>query len=429
MIVSMRSLRRSICRLVLAGLRLLLLVDFYHIAYSYSPSKRVPPILSPRLSLVPRIFIASIHWNNEAILRSHWNKAVLDLVRYFGAENIYVCKLESGGLDNSKAALRELETKLERLGVQKFIELDPTTHQDEIEHVPSPGEPGWIWTRRGGKELRRIPYLSRIRNRAIQKMDQLAKDKKKPLRFDKVLWLNDVVFTTEDVLTLLQTRDGEYAAACSLDFAKPPLYYDTFALRDSGGTKPVTQKWPYFNSYSSRHALVSNKPIPVRSCWNGMTVFDAAPFYDKGYTSRPLRFRGIPDSLAAYHLEGSECCLIHADNPLTPQKGVWMNPNVRVGYNAIAYDTVNPPTPYWIGTWGRVWGLWDNRFARTTGSLRRALEHFVVGRRLRSWRAEKTVPLGKMRPREEKGVHCLINEMQVLVANGGHMYRSIYGQA
>jgi len=220
---------------------------------------------------------------------------------------------------------------------------------------------------------------------------------------------------TEDVMTLLHTRDGDYAAACSLDFSKPPFYYDTFALRDSAGAKPVTQNWPFFGSYHSRHALMSNEPVPVRSCWNGMTVFDAAPFY-KG-ASQPLQFRGVADSLASKHLEGSECCLIHSDNPLSSQKGVWLNPNVRVGYNPLAYEAVNPSTSYWVSTGARIWGVWQNRMARITGAPRRALERLVVERRLRAWRAEVPLP-GETRPRNETGVHCLINEMQVLVANG-----------
>ena len=39
----------------------------------------------------------------------------------------------------------------------------------------------------------------------------------------------------EDVLALLTTNDVNYAAACALDFAKPPNYYATFALRDFEG--------------------------------------------------------------------------------------------------------------------------------------------------------------------------------------------------
>jgi len=72
------------------------------------------------------------------------------------------------------------------------------------------------------------------------------------------------------VLNLLNTNDGDYAAACALDFAKPPRYYDTFALRDSNGDEPMMQVWPYFRSWQSRAALKAGRPVPVQSCWNGM---------------------------------------------------------------------------------------------------------------------------------------------------------------
>jgi hypothetical protein len=72
--------------------------------------------------------------------------------------------------------------------------LSDTTHRDEIEQVPTSNRDGWIWTSRKKLELRRIPYLSRLRNQVMQRMDELAK-RDQPLRFEKVLWLNDVVFT------------------------------------------------------------------------------------------------------------------------------------------------------------------------------------------------------------------------------------------
>jgi hypothetical protein len=73
-----------------------------------------------------------------------------------------------------------------------------------------------------------------------------------------------------------------------------------------------------------------------------MAVFQAGPFY----TDSPIRLRGIPNSLAAHHLEGSERCLIHIDNELRAKKGVWMNPNVRVAYNMEAYKAVHPDKGY-----------------------------------------------------------------------------------
>ena len=77
---------------------------------------------------------------------------------------------------------------------------------------------------------------------------------------------------TDDVRRLLNTRNGDYAAACSLDFAKPPKFYDTFALRDSSGHDQLMQTWPYFRSSKSRNALKANKPVPVKSCWNGISM-------------------------------------------------------------------------------------------------------------------------------------------------------------
>lgn len=72
------------------------------------------------------------------------------------------------------------------------------------------------------------------------------------------------------MLTLLNTNEGEYAAACSLDFSKAPSYYDTFALRDSEGYEHVTQTWPYFRSQKSRGAMKMMDPVSVKSCWNGI---------------------------------------------------------------------------------------------------------------------------------------------------------------
>ena len=209
---------------------------------------------------------------------------------------------------------------------------------------------------------------------------------------------------TEDVAQLLATRDGDYAAACSLDFAKPPHYYDTFALRDSNGHEPVTSTFPYFRSKASRNAILAGEPVPVQSCWNGIVVFDATPFYG----ADSLEFRGIPDDLAQQHVEASECCLIHADNPLTPTQGVWLNPDVRVGYSPDAYAAVHSRSA-WPGMFAKIFGIWSNRIWRifTTTSFKTS----TINKRLAAW--VKGIP-----DASEPGKFCLINEMQVLIENG-----------
>lgn len=124
-------------------------------------------------------------------------------------------------------------------------------------------------------------------------------------------------------------------------------------------------------------------------------------------SSTKLRFRGVSDTLALHHLEGSECCLIHADNPLSRTMGVFLNPRVRVGYNAEAYRATHPDGT-WVSTWDIFVGLWTNRLKRWTVWTP---ERLVVRSRVAKWEQEKE-------GNREPGEFCLINEMQVLAENG-----------
>ncbi|KAK1752194.1 cryptococcal mannosyltransferase 1-domain-containing protein [Echria macrotheca] len=350
-----------------------------------------------------RVFIASLHWNNERILRTEWNDGVVDLVNTLGAENVFVSVYESGSWDDSKGALRELDKKLEALGVAKRIVLDDETHEDLLKSPPQ--DKGWIKVRSGelaGQTVpRRIPYLSRLRNLSLEPLLELAEN---GTTFDYVLFLGDVVFSVPDVIGLLNTNQGHYAAACSLDFSKPPLFYDTFALRDSKGHEHATQTWPYFRSSESRVAMFNGRPVPVSSCWNGIVAMPTSAFTGlKG-----LKFRGIDDTLAEYHVEGSECCLIHADNPASRTRGVFLNPNVRVGYSREAYDKVHTPGS-WLSPLQVYMGIWRNRLVRLTTTP--WLKERVVRGSVRRWEQ-------KGEDREEPGQFCLIDEMQVIVYNG-----------
>ena len=262
-----------------------------------------------------------------------------------------------------------------------------------------------------------------------------------------------------DVLNLLKTNNGDYAAACSLDFSKPPSFYDTFALRDSRGHEHASQTWPYFRSSKSRKAMMNAEPVRVSSCWNGIGMYPPLPYVPpfppqtQTLTPHPLpltavampastftgilglRFRGIPDSLAAHHLEASECCLIHADNPGSRTRGVFVNPAVRVGYNRAAYDAVHNAVSgggggggggdgdgdgdggsggggsggSWLSLTEVYLGLWRSRLARWFTS---------------SWFEERSVRgrIGRWvrggEGRVEKGGFCVIDEMQIVVQNG-----------
>jgi hypothetical protein len=85
-----------------------------------------------------------------------------------------------------------------------------------------------------------------------------------------------------------------------------------------------------------------------------------------------------------------------------------VNPKVRVGYNGPAYEKVHPAGS-WLSPQYIALALWENRFRRwATTTL---LKKWVVRRRVDQWKALSS-------GRHEPGDFCLINEMQVLVANG-----------
>ena len=196
--------------------------------------------------------------------------------------------------------------------------------------------------------------------------------------------------------------------------------------------------YPYFRSRQSRRAMLSHRLLPVQSCWNRISephdplhttsrgfypcithrpapdplpvAFDSFSFYQ----AIPLRFRGISDSLALNHLEGSECCLIHADNPQSAVKGVWLNPRVRVGYDLNAYNAVHTVEP-WPGLYDRLVGLWQNRFRR--GFTTVWFKEWVVRKRLRAWANEDVAA---------PNLECLasLTKCRFLFAMGGPMFEA-----
>jgi len=151
------------------------------------------------------IFIASLHWTSEIVLRSHWAPTVTELATQIGTDKVFVSIYESGSFDDTKGALKNLWEDLELAGIPNKIILDEATHKDEVEKPPT--ETGWIqmpqtqtyrqnWTDwftldEGTWVPRRIPYLARLRNLVMEPLYEL---KQQGQVFDKVLWLNDVVF-------------------------------------------------------------------------------------------------------------------------------------------------------------------------------------------------------------------------------------------
>jgi hypothetical protein len=161
---------------------------------------------------------------------------------------------------------------------------------------------------------------------------------------------------------------------------------------------------------------LGHRPLQVRSCWNGIVAFRARAFH--GPHAR--RFRALPDSLAARHLEASECCLVHADAPAG--HGVWLNPAVRVAYSQDVYRAVNPAG--WPSPAHRIWGVWAARL--TLAALTRWSEEYTVRTRTASWRADLGAQADRLGAEDglesvdslESAEFCIVDEMQVLEGAG-----------
>lgn len=225
-----------------------------------------------------KIFLAFLPWNNEYVLRTHLINQLRDLVNALGIGNVFISIYENGSYDGTKDALRDLHRELEQLGVRSRVVLDETTHQDIVNERPTEPKEGWIQIKQAGHEnfgvnkgdyaLRRIYYLAELRNKVLEPLEELATQGEE---FDKIVFLNDVTYTSDDILNLLHTRDGNYASACTLDFELPPLFYDTFALRDSNGEPAIMHTWPYFASAASRNAITSGQPVPCKAAGTALS--------------------------------------------------------------------------------------------------------------------------------------------------------------
>jgi hypothetical protein len=190
-----RSTRRRIFRprFILLVALFLLFIDYTRVAVPQP--KRISPN-SPNAPSPQKIFIASINRNSEYILRLYWNGALISLIQHLGPSNVFVSIVESGSQEDTKGALYDLKAKLDELGVGNKIDLGIDVWQQTEELLKKPDEgkrEGWIFTGRSesGWEVRRIPYLAKLRNKAMEPLLALS-----PGRiFEKVIWINDVVFT------------------------------------------------------------------------------------------------------------------------------------------------------------------------------------------------------------------------------------------
>ncbi|KAL9598966.1 MAG: hypothetical protein Q9219_004149 [cf. Caloplaca sp. 3 TL-2023] len=319
-----------------------------------------------------KIFIAaSIYDQNGKLAGGAWGKALLNLIDLLGNQNVFLSIYENDAGEKAKEALFGLK---DRVRCSSEIIFDRHVSLESISSVVLPD---------GSERTKRIAYLAEIRNRALRPLDE-------PLEFnyDKLLYLNDVVFDPVEVLQLLfstnslETGRSSYSAACAVDFINPFKFYDTFATRDAEGYSMGVPFFPWFSSagkgISRRDVMEGKDAVRVKSCWGGIVAFDASYFQADRSTQDgnkpsasavptnmtdpilPIRFRAESD----LDWEASECCLVHADLQHASHRtlkeedvGIYVNPYVRVAYDS--------------------WTLWWLPFTRRFERLY-SVPHYVV---------------------------------------------------
>lgn len=296
-----------------------------------------------------KVFIAaSLYDRDGELARGQWGQQLLALVDLLGPQNVFVSIYENDSGDEGHDALRELE---QQIASPKSIVFEDHLDPKDLPSVTIPG---------GEKRIKRIEYLAQVRNKALKPLEDDPET-----RYDKLLYLNDILFNPLDALQLLFSTnandDGvsQYRAACAVDFDNPFKFYDTYATRDLQGYSMGLPFFPWFSTAGdgqSRKDVLQNKDaVRVRSCWGGMVAFDAKYFQSPPPTrTTPVRFRSGQDLF----WEASECCLIHADiqDPQTnvdeiTDTGIYMNPYVRVAYDR--------RTLSWLGTTRRFEKLYS----------------------------------------------------------------------
>lgn len=313
-----------------------------------------------------RIFIAaSLYDPDGSIVEGAWGERLSQLVDLLGWNNVFLSIYENGG-PGGEVALRKFG---ERVNCDKELVFESKLDVDAVPPIQLPN---------GESAFKRTAFLAEVRNKALAPFEEHLH-----IHYDKVLYLNDIIFDPVDALQLMFSTNGEpdgamhYRAACAVDFVNPFKFYDTFATRDLEGYSMGLPFYPWFSdsgrAESRSDVLAEKDGIRVRSCWGGMVVFDAR-FFQQDLQGAATSHDYAPDasSVTRFRAEedlfwdASECCLIHADIQMEPtdelrDTGIFMNPYVRVAYDERTFS----------------WLAFTRRFERLYSVIHNILNHMI----------------------------------------------------
>ena len=276
----------------------------------FTPKEKALPIATAQNT---KFYIAASICNIMPIIDDYFGE-MKKLINYLGPENVMVSIVENGdSKDKTRDYLIEYQHYLNESNVINEINID---HE-----VCKPNESFTVSTR--------IDFLSRLRNRAFK---LIYKTKNFDYLNTKIIYINDIIYTYEDIVKLLATNNEDYDSVCAMDFLI--YFYDTWASADLNANS-IRHVFPYFINAEAQDQVMHIKPVRIFSCWGGVSIFPAAPLENKKLQFRsqdpPLPLKYNINCYQKSNIE-SECTYINIDLQTLGYTKRLLNPDVKVAY-------------------------------------------------------------------------------------------------
>ena len=303
-------MRPSVIVYLLLGLISLLII----LNYIFVSNLSTPPVFTQDFNY----FIAANYYNSEESLTyslPELSKIINHLNR---GDNLYLSIFENGSNDNTKHLLRSFQ---QSLSVPSRFQLCESAGYGNWTSEKLLGEQH-INKLYKAKPLFRYQRMAALRNAALEPLFLHPFRNSLPT---KILFLNDIFYQAADILALLHTNNGDYDAACGLDFHYQ--FYDILVTRDIEGYW-FSGYYPFTRHRKSQAAVRNGEPFRVMSCWNGAIAINA-----EGIIANNIKFRGRRyDGGRECECSQSECVFLCVDLVKAGLGNIFINPRVRVAY-------------------------------------------------------------------------------------------------
>lgn len=362
-------------------------------------------------------YVALNLFNNEPIMGQLQDQLLL-LAEVLGEANVYVSVWENGSRDGTKVAMAELSVALGARGIRHSVVAGNSSWWDMCPLLATPAlrhacDACEFVALRNCAESVRIPVMALIRNMALlplfgvdsvlglyTKAEAAAAALSDPgggggganpatyvarhlglSRPTHVIFLNDVLLYARDVVELLATEGGRYDLACAADFESLQLY-DVWVARDLHGAS-LSGWYPHVRERAGQARLIAGQPFRVYSCWNGIVALPADTFVSEGILFRSWR----PGEVRSLHAlanasqvwsdacPASECHLVSKDLWAAGRSRIFINPRVRVVYNA----ATEMAQRVWMPLVNGALLSWANRIGQPHHALRSGRVMWPVG--------------------------------------------------